>query len=362
MAEAGDVEELRMIQKIVDRNGPTRNLNSRQRRLFRRLKARDKALTTKMAQPTQPSFQGPVRPGTDVEHFRRTGKSIPSTPTPSTPTPTTSEGRFQGPVRPGTDVEHFRRTGQTIRRVPSVTGRRTFGRGTRVQEDFGKTEVEVKRPGTIFQSKVGEAGREGRIIPVFQILTVEEDFSTRRATEEERKQLSDIISAKELERVALAPEKTGLEGASERVSLQSEQLFTRRMRGEDISLKEEAGDFLGGLALSGIGTVQFVGGFFTHPISTIKGVGGGVSRIVTGEAARTGEFAFVSQTLRDRPSFAAGFVSGEVAQIILFKKVTSLVGTRLKVGSRIGNLKAKLKTPKGEISFVKPDPIKKNSF
>jgi len=46
---------------------------------------------------TDDFFQGPVRPGYDVEYFRRTGRS---------------RRLFQGPVRPGYDVEYFRRTGR----------------------------------------------------------------------------------------------------------------------------------------------------------------------------------------------------------------------------------------------------------
>ena len=52
-------------------------------------------------------FQGPVRPGRDVEKFRRTGRSTPL---------------FQGPVRPGRDVEKFRRTGRSTRVSSPVYG------------------------------------------------------------------------------------------------------------------------------------------------------------------------------------------------------------------------------------------------
>lgn len=52
-------------------------------------------------------FQGPVRPTTDEEYFRRTGKSI---------------SKFQGPVPEGYDEQYFRRTGRIRPRGTTTTG------------------------------------------------------------------------------------------------------------------------------------------------------------------------------------------------------------------------------------------------
>ncbi len=74
-------------------------------------------------------FQGPVRPGTDIDIFRQTGVSVP---------------KFQGPVMPGTDIETFRRTGRTVPRGDGV------GTGGGVQlgpsrQDFERQLAREKR-------------------------------------------------------------------------------------------------------------------------------------------------------------------------------------------------------------------------
>lgn len=49
-------------------------------------------------------YQGPVRPGTDEDTFRETGRSVQRS----------GGGGYQGPVRPGRDEEIFRQTGQSV--------------------------------------------------------------------------------------------------------------------------------------------------------------------------------------------------------------------------------------------------------
>lgn len=85
-------------------------------RLTTSAKARRQQEISKRQQIQQPTtqeptkrFQGPVRPGRDVETFRTTGKSVPVQ-------------RFQGPVRPTTDIQTFRTTGRVTPATISLPG------------------------------------------------------------------------------------------------------------------------------------------------------------------------------------------------------------------------------------------------
>ena len=87
-------------------------------------------------------FVGPTRPGTDVEHFRKTGETKPE------------PRQFVGPTRPGTDVEHFRKTGKI--RTIGGGGRRTRPSVDQAEEAKKQAEQEAQKKLIEEMRKAGE--------------------------------------------------------------------------------------------------------------------------------------------------------------------------------------------------------------
>lgn len=96
-------------------------------------------------------FQGPTRPGTDVEKFRKTGVSVPRSISDVVASSSGGgRGSFQGPVRPTTDEATFRKTGTSVSKPKSKPGDDAFDIRTREREaqrliDQGLTEKEARR-------------------------------------------------------------------------------------------------------------------------------------------------------------------------------------------------------------------------
>ena len=85
------------------------------------------------------------------------------------------------------------------------------------------------------------------------------------------------------------------------------ELTERRFQTRDAPIQK----FLAGAGLSALGTLQFGKGIITEPIKTTKetatGLFGVGKRLISGEG-----FPEVGRALRQEPSFAAGFIAGEV--------------------------------------------------
>jgi len=154
-------------------------------------------------------FKGPVRPTTQKEVFRETGKSVP---------------KFQGPVRPTTDVKTFRRTGRSISSVRD------------------KQRADAQREADIRRQKEAKAKREAEAKRKVEEERKKREADARRQREASEKKSREQVEArrqKELQvRKKTASELLRQRAVKQRESLTKEERRIQKERlGKEIEIR-----------------------------------------------------------------------------------------------------------------------------
>ena len=143
-----------------------------------------------------PLVQGPVRPGTDVETFRETGVSQ----------PTTSGGGSSGGGQQrltGADSTTIQLSEEQMR---NLNPQQDFNqRGTINIPTYQESPVPLHTPGTTYQYQTGVESFGGKNIPIVETYFVEKDWSSKEATPEQSKALQTYIDSQANIELGLSP-------------------------------------------------------------------------------------------------------------------------------------------------------------